>query len=60
MSEHLDTAQAHALFDESKDGAEVFSLMRTSQLAPTAYLDRFFKTGHERMGHLGEMSTERN
>jgi hypothetical protein len=36
------------LFGEPVDGAEVFSLMRDSQLAPAEYLDAFFDTGSER------------
>ncbi|MGZ4508296.1 MAG: hypothetical protein ACXVX8_14365 [Blastococcus sp.] len=31
-----------------RDGAEVFSLIRDSPLAPQPYLDRFFSTGTER------------
>ena len=58
VTEYLGTAQAYVLFDEPADGAEVFSLMRTSQLAPTAYLDRFFTTGQERTGHVDEAGTE--
>ena len=54
VTEYLGLAQAHALSDEPGEGAEVFSLMRTSDLAPTAYLDRFFDTGGERQGEVGE------
>jgi len=35
------------------DGAEVFSLMQTSDLDPNAYIDRFFDTGNERQHGLG-------
>ncbi len=34
--------------DTPAHGAEVYSLMRDSNLEPAAYLDRFFDTGHER------------
>ncbi|MGI4894847.1 MAG: DUF4288 domain-containing protein [Janthinobacterium lividum] len=54
VTEYLGLAQAYSLFDEPSDGAEVFSVMRTSGLPPTAYLDRFFDTGQERQRHAGE------
>ena len=57
VTEYLGTAQAHVLVDEPADGAEVFSLMRISQLAPTAYLDRSFTTGQERTGPVEETGT---
>jgi hypothetical protein len=38
--------------DTLSDGAEVFSLMRASDLEPEAYIDRFFDTGLERQDHL--------
>lgn len=42
-------AQAYPLPDAPpRDGAEVFSLIRDSELPPRAYLDRFFATGQER------------
>ena len=43
-------AQCYRLGDEPGDGAEVFSLMRDSNLKPDAYLDRFFDTGAEHQG----------
>jgi hypothetical protein len=44
--------QAYRLSDDPQaQGAEVFSLMRTSDLEPSAYLDRFFDTGAERQQH---------
>ena len=46
--DYLDLAQAFKLFDEPTHGAEVFSLMRSSNLEPDAYLDAFFDTGDER------------
>ncbi|WP_380158344.1 hypothetical protein [Kineococcus sp. R86509] len=54
VTEYLGLVQAYALFDEPVDGAEVFSLMRTSDLPPTAYLDRFFDTGQERQRDVDE------
>lgn len=37
------------LFDENVgDGAEIYSLMRTSDLSTDEYLDRFYDTGTER------------
>jgi hypothetical protein len=38
------------MVDEPEHAAEVFSLMRDSDLATDAYLDRFFDTGDERQG----------
>lgn len=34
-----------------ESGSEVFSLMRTDHLEPSAYLDRFFDTGDELQRH---------
>lgn len=45
---YLDVAQCFHLFDAPGDGAEVFSLMRDSRLAPADYLDTFFDSGAER------------
>jgi hypothetical protein len=50
--EYTGLAQACALVDEPGHGAEVFSLMRDSDLATDAYLDRFFDTGDERQGTI--------
>lgn len=44
---HLGFAQSFAMYDTPRQGAEVFSLMRASDLAPDPYLDRFFATGRE-------------
>jgi hypothetical protein len=44
-------AQGYLLSDPVEDGAEVFSLMRNSSLAPEVYLDRYFDTGSERQRH---------
>ena len=45
---YLGLAQAFQLFDEPADGAELFSLMRESELSAEDYLDAFFDTGSER------------
>jgi hypothetical protein len=45
---YLELAQAFKLADHLGEGAEVFSLLRDSDLAPQAYLARFFDTGTER------------
>lgn len=44
----LGLSQCYHLFDAPGDGAEVFSLMRDSRLAPADYLDTFFDNGDER------------
>ena len=41
-------AQAFHLYDAPGDGAEVFSLIRESDLDTAEYLSRFFDTGRER------------
>lgn len=52
-SEYLGLTQAYALFDAPEhDGAEVFSLIRDSQLDSSSYLDAFFDTGHERQREI--------
>jgi hypothetical protein len=51
--EYVGLAQAFMLFDDPRDGAEVFSLMRDSDLEPDEYLDAFFSTGDERQGDVG-------
>lgn len=45
---YLGFAQAYRVYDTPGDGAEVFSLMRTSRRTPESYLDHFFDTGKER------------
>ncbi|WP_431883408.1 hypothetical protein [Micromonospora gifhornensis] len=50
--EFVGLAQAYRLFDEPGHGAEVFSLVRVSELDPPAYLTRFFDTGEEKQGHI--------
>jgi hypothetical protein len=50
-SEYLDFCQAFELSDEiAASGVEVFSLLRDSELDPTAYINVFFDTDaeHER------------
>lgn len=44
---YLGLAQAYRLADEPSDGAEVFSLIRRSELGHDDYLDAFFATGFE-------------
>lgn len=44
----LDFAQAYQMYDEPRQGAEVYSLMRSSELSATDYLNSFFQTGAER------------
>jgi hypothetical protein len=51
---YLELAQAYLLDDEPGDGAEIFSLIRLSDLKPKAYLKRHFATGTERQ-HDGGM-----
>lgn len=50
--EYTGLAQSFELFDEPGDGAEVFSLMRDSDLDDASYLNRFFDTGAERQGTI--------
>jgi hypothetical protein len=46
--EYVRLAQAfHLATDLIADGSEVFSLIRTSDLAPDEYINRFFDTGSE-------------
>lgn len=42
--------QAFALFEAPGDGAEVFSLLRESDLSADDYVEAFFDTGRERQG----------
>jgi hypothetical protein len=46
-AEYLGLAQAYWLHGAPTSGAEVFSLVRDSSLAPTEYLNVFFDTGQE-------------
>lgn len=52
-AEYVGLAQPYALSDDPGDGAEVFSLMRDSDLGPEEYLDAFFSTGDERQNDVG-------
>lgn len=54
--DYLGLAQAFHLFVEEApaDGDEVFSLIRESELPPEDYVTRFFDTGSEYEGNLGE------
>ncbi|MFI6321541.1 hypothetical protein ACIBG8_28660 [Nonomuraea sp. NPDC050556] len=53
--EYLELAQAYHLAEEAiQPGAEVFSLLRDSDLEPKAYLDTFFDTGTERQPEWAE------
>lgn len=54
-AEYVGFAQAYVLSDDVDDGAEVFSLMRASDLEPGAYVDWFFATGTEREGSVDEV-----
>jgi len=45
---YLGLAQAYAMEGEPRHGAEVYSLMRNSDLPPQPYLDTFFDAGTER------------
>lgn len=47
-SAYLGLAQAYQLDDDPDDRAEVFSLMRDSELEPQEYLETFFIAGSER------------
>jgi hypothetical protein len=51
-------AQAYRMFDAPEHGAEVFSLIRDSELNPQAYLTAFFDTGQERQGDVCAVSDE--
>ena len=45
---YLGLAQSFHLDDSPGDGAEIFSLIRASELGPDDYQDAFFDTGTER------------
>jgi hypothetical protein len=53
-STFLGFAQAYVMPDEPGQGAEVFSLLRDSDLEPDEYLDAFFDTGTEREASLDD------
>jgi hypothetical protein len=50
--EYVGLAQVYSICDQPVHGAELFSLLRESTLAPQAYLDAFFDTGDERQGAI--------
>ncbi|NNG38372.1 hypothetical protein HJ588_03660 [Flexivirga sp. ID2601S] len=45
--EYVGFSQSYELADAAGDGAEVFSLIRRSELSTDGYLDRHFDTGRE-------------
>ncbi len=47
---YVGLAQSYRLGDAPGSGAEVFSLLRSSSLGPSQYLDAFFDTGSEFQG----------
>lgn len=59
-AEALELVQAFALDGTlaPSDGAEVFSLIRTSDLDSDDYVDRFFDTGDERQGEVDDDEDE--
>src|SRR5687767_4989309 len=51
--EYVGLAQAYELHEEHlAPGAEVYSLLRESNLSPKKYVDRFFDTGSEYQGEM--------
>ena len=54
----LGLAQCFHLFDEPEDGAEIFSLMRDSELDPDDYVDAFFDTGAEHESNADDPDDE--
>jgi hypothetical protein len=44
---YLGFAQCFSIWDRPRDGGEVFSLIRLSDLNPEQYLDKYFDTGDE-------------
>ncbi|GAA2586250.1 hypothetical protein GCM10010435_75570 [Winogradskya consettensis] len=49
---YLGLAQAYLLVEPPGHGADVFSLIRRSDLDPHAYVTSFFDTGHEITGEI--------
>ena len=43
MTQYLGFAQAYVLADDVRDGAEVFSLMRTTDVPASDYLTRYYE-----------------
>ena len=55
-SEYLGLGQSYALADSAtEDGAEVFSLIRDSNLDAERYIDTFFETGDEHLQRQPEL-----
>ena len=50
----LPLVQIYRLAELPGNGAEVFSLLRTSALGPAEYLSTFFDTGYERQRAMGD------
>jgi hypothetical protein len=53
-TEPLSLYQCFALDDAPRDGAEVFSLIRRSDLSPDEYLNSYFATGSELEKRINE------
>jgi len=51
---YIGVAQSYWIYDELRNGAEVFSLMRDSTLEPDEYVKTFFRTGAEHEGDVSE------
>jgi hypothetical protein len=51
---YLEFAQVYALDEDAEPGhgVEVFSLLRSSELPPNEYVDKFFDTGREHLGNI--------
>jgi len=56
-AQYLGLAHAHVLADGPAHGAEVYSVMRDSQLTRVEYLDRFFDTGPGRQHRLHDRAS---
>lgn len=55
---YLGLAQCFHLFDDPGDGAEIFSLMRDSDLDHDDYIDSFFDTGSERASDVDDLDDD--
>ena len=55
---YLGLAQCFHLFDVPEDGAEIFSLMRDSDLDHDDYIDSFFDTGAERASDVDDLGDD--
>ena len=51
IGRYLGLAQSSEMSDEPRIGTEIYSLIRTSDLADDAYLTAFFDTGSEHQRH---------